>query len=144
MATFVVAFWNSRGESPDLRKLKLMNEVIAGMPEAGLPTSAMKRARNELALEIAYEMFRSPSRRVLNATMWLVLFLLVYIGIAALLSWLLTHRASTPTADVWLCLGTAVEIVVLVIAQLQMRSIQRARTARRLRAISGEGENTER
>lgn len=62
IAAIGVAFWNSRGESAELRQLKAMNEVLAGMsPSAERET--LEAARNALVRRVARWVQTAPLRR---------------------------------------------------------------------------------
>lgn len=62
IAAISVAFWNSRGESAELRQLKAMNEVLAGM-SASREKDTFTAARDELARRVAEWVTAAPRRR---------------------------------------------------------------------------------
>jgi hypothetical protein len=62
VAAVGVAFWNSRGESAELRQLKAMNEALTGMAESD-ESLVFLRARNGLAVRVAARVDAAPRRR---------------------------------------------------------------------------------
>lgn len=63
VAAIGVALWNSRGESAELRQLKAMNEVLAGLPDESTERKAFVVARDEVLLRVANRMTTAPARR---------------------------------------------------------------------------------
>jgi hypothetical protein len=62
VAAVSVAFWNSRGESAELRQLKAMNEVLTGMLDSQ-EKETFTAARDELARRVAEWVSATPRRR---------------------------------------------------------------------------------
>ena len=82
-----VAFWNSRGESAELRQLKSLNEAIVSMPTQNQNTQALSAARDSVAARVAKRIIEAPARRRLA---WVVVAVIsaiaVIVGLIVLLS----------------------------------------------------------
>lgn len=87
LATVGVAFWNSRGQSKDLARLKGMNDVLADLPAGSTARQVFEEARDALAVRVATRIAAAPRRARL---LWRAL--LVIVGVAAVVAgaWLLS------------------------------------------------------
>ena len=63
VASISVAFWNSRGESAELRQLKGMNEVLANLKSDSEEKRAFTNARDALLVRVAARTIAAPARR---------------------------------------------------------------------------------
>ena len=63
VAAVGVAFWNSRGESAELRQLKAMNEVLSGLDAETEGAKTFVSARDELLVRVAARVSSAPTRR---------------------------------------------------------------------------------
>ncbi|KAA0960875.1 hypothetical protein FQ142_08315 [Microbacterium sp. ANT_H45B] len=63
VAAISVAFWNSRGESAELRQLRAMNEVISGLDADATEAVAFMAARDALLKRVAESVRTAPRRR---------------------------------------------------------------------------------
>ena len=82
------AYWNTRGETSALRRLKAMNDVLKDLPPGAESTRTFTVARDRLAQRVANRI-SGPSfwRRV----RWWVLGVIVGAGVVVGLVWLSTH-----------------------------------------------------
>ena len=86
-----VAFWNSRGESKDIRQLRAMNEVIEGLPSDSDATRAFVDARDGLLVRVAAGIASLPRRRRL---VWVVIGFAAAAVALVVIGWLATPLLS--------------------------------------------------
>lgn len=93
-----VAFWNSRGESGELRQLKAMNEVVQKLDLAADEAIAFLDARDALLVRVAARTMTAPARRT---TAGWIASLVVVVGIVILGTSLLYPHVNSDVAR-WL------------------------------------------
>lgn len=91
-----VALWNSRGESRDVRQLKAMNDVIAGLPETSDATRAFIDARDGMLVRVAAGVASLPRRRRIT---WIVIAVTLGAAAVAFVGWLLAPLLSSGTIE---------------------------------------------
>lgn len=128
VAAIGVSFWNSRGESAELRQLKAMNEAMAGMPTTAPQTRALAAARDDLAVRVAARVTTAPSRRRLG---WVitgsVAALAIIIAAGALILPLVGDTSSAWLG--WFALGTSLLTVVAGAFSIRLNTVKRAERA---------------
>lgn len=87
LGALAVALWNSRGESRDVRQLKAMNDVIAGLPADAEATAAFKDARDGMLVRVAAGVASLPRRRRIT---WSVVGLVLAAATLVFVGWLIT------------------------------------------------------
>jgi len=124
IGAFSVAYWNSRGESAQLRQLRSMNEVLTGLPNGEHSTEAFKVARDALALQVAQRVV-GPSRA---GQVWSWIAMVVSVGMGAV--WSIWWRTLSPTdAQPWiLAVATVAGLGAGVASGIAVRRSRQART----------------
>ncbi|MCK2024580.1 hypothetical protein KZC52_16755 [Microbacterium sp. kSW2-24] len=136
VAAVSVAFWNSRGESAELRQLKAMNEVIAGLSDFPSGMSQFTEARNDLLMRVARRVKSAPKRR--NAAVGIA----AGVVVVAFAAWAFATYVPTLTTEQASTLAQVLVIVVslagLAMGWLGMDAAKAASNrARRLTAREG-------
>lgn len=120
-----VAFWNSRGESSDLRQLKAMNDVLTSLPADADATEAFSNARDGLVVRVAAHTAATPRRRRLA---WriaqIVLGLAVAVGGVLLAAPLLTANQMSWLVNLVAALSAAGAAVFLMLNTRKLRNAQ--------------------
>lgn len=109
-----VAVWNGRGESRDIRQLKAMNEVIAGLPTNAEATQAFVDARDGMLVRVAAGIASLPRRRLIT---WTVVGIVTAALLLVVAGWAVAPYLSQG-ADLWISIVSAILAVsggVLVI-----------------------------
>ena len=104
IGVLVVAVWNGRGESKDIRQLKAMNEVIASLPDGTDATKAFIDARDGMLVRVAGGIASLPRRRRITFT---VIGVLLAVGLIGVGVWLIAPLLS-PQQGAWLSVASSV------------------------------------
>lgn len=128
IAAIGVAFWNTRGESIELRQLKAMNEAEESLAEGSEEAAAFARARDALAVRIALRVMTAPGRRRLG---WYITFAIVVLGVLVTGGVLLTSNSElSDLAPSWVSLGlTLAAGVVTLVAWTETSRSERMKRA---------------
>ncbi|MCP1427531.1 flagellar basal body-associated protein FliL [Microbacterium foliorum] len=124
-----VAFWNSRGESAELRQLKALNEALSAMSGPTKNTEAIERARDELALRVAAWISSGPARRRRGWTITgiAVGFVFASLGVVAITPWLASLGWSQSALNAFATALGSLSALVAIVVQRRVSSAERSK-----------------
>lgn len=122
IGVLVVAVWNGRGESKDIRQLKAMNEVISGLSGDSEAGQAFVDARDGMLIRVAAGIASLPRRRRIT---WTVVGIVFVAGSLIAAGWLIAPFVSQGAVG-WITtasavLGVAGSVLVIVANKIMQK-----------------------
>lgn len=139
VAAISVSLWNTRGESSALRRLKMMNDILAGLPDGEQGTNAFAAARDELAARITSRLTGPSLWRKVGSWALGVLIGVAIVGVSWWASTLIAPSQSGPPSDLFVGLSTALGAVAATAVAASASRWRSARADALLASAKGRG-----